>query len=39
MPPRTQPYQESQAAKKSVRGSIKKASWDNSFLEAILVGN
>jgi len=24
-------------AKKSVRGSIKKAGWDNSFLEAILV--
>ena len=24
--------------KKSVRGSIKKAGWDNSFLEAILVG-
>ena len=24
--------------KASVRGSIKKAGWDNSFLEAILVG-
>jgi predicted transposase YbfD/YdcC len=24
--------------KKSVRGSIKKAGWDNSFLEAMLVG-
>jgi len=24
--------------KESVRGSIKKAGWDNSFLEAILVG-
>jgi len=24
-------------AKKSVRGSIKRAGWDNSFLEAVLV--
>ena len=26
------------APKRSVRGSIKRAGWDNSFLEAILVG-
>jgi hypothetical protein len=35
--PRDSAIKQAKPAKKSVRGSIKRAGWDNSFLQAILV--